>query len=93
MNSYVASGDAGRFLGLWSVFGSAAFSLGGPEYICVTSAETVNPRRNVPKVCRRVVYRLFFLYWTTIIGMGVMVPSDSPELKDALAYAPFDLQI
>lgn len=42
----------------------------------------------VPKVVRRVIYRLFFLYWMTLIGMGVMVPSDSPELADALACVP-----
>lgn len=45
--TYVDSGNTGRFLGLWSVFSSAAFSLGGPDYIAITAAETVNPRRNV----------------------------------------------
>lgn len=92
MNTYVDSGNTGRFLGLWSVFSSAAFSLGGPDYIAITSAETINPRRNVPKVVRRVIYRLFFLYWTTLIGMGVMVPSNSPELLDALANGKGMLQ-
>jgi amino acid transporter len=59
---YIAQGPQGYFLAFWSMFKTAAFTIGGPDFIAITSAETINPRRLVPKCIQRVVYHICFLY-------------------------------
>ncbi|RYE83547.1 MAG: hypothetical protein EOO65_03750, partial [Methanosarcinales archaeon] len=40
----------------WATLTQAAFSYLGVEIVCVTAGEAQNPRRNVPKAIRRVIY-------------------------------------
>lgn len=44
MKEYMATGDLGRFLGLFSTFINAAFSYSGVETVAVAAGETENPR-------------------------------------------------
>ena len=62
MNSYIASGAEGRFLGWWSTMINAAFSYGGIEMVAVAAGEAENPRKNIPKAIRRVFWRILFFY-------------------------------
>jgi amino acid transporter len=56
MKEYVGTGNTGRFTGLWSTLVNAAFSYGGVEMVCVAAGEAANPRKNIPKAVRRVVW-------------------------------------
>lgn len=51
----------------------------------MTAGEAQNPRRNVPRAVRRVIYRIAIFYYLGILVIGLLVPYDSPALKTALA--------
>ena len=78
---YGIAGSLGRFLGFFSVLIQAAFSYIGTEITAIAAGEAKNPKRNMPKAIRRVYARilLFYLGGTFIIGM--LVPSNHPDLR------------
>ncbi len=54
MVSSLVDGPLGRFLGFWGVFRIAAFSIGGPEFVCNSpSAPTLAYMGIGLYVCRR----------------------------------------
>ncbi|EGY15081.1 Proline-specific permease like protein [Verticillium longisporum] len=78
---YMADGSTGRFLAYWSGFSRAGFAfITSPELIALAAGETVAPRRNVPKAARRFIYRLAVFYGLGSLMIGVIVPSDNPNL-------------
>lgn len=84
MKPYIADGDAGRFLGLWSTLVNAAFSYGGVEMVAVAAGEAEDPRRNIPKAVRRVFWRILFFYVLGSLAIGVLVPYNDKRLLSAL---------
>lgn len=84
MNTYIASGATGRFLGFWSVMVNAAFSYGGVEMVAVAAGEAENPRHNIPKAVRRVFWRILFFYVLGTLAIGVLVPYNDASLLGAL---------
>ena len=59
---YIATGHWGQFLGYWAVMTNAVFSFAGVESLAMAAAETQNPRRNIPKACKKVFARVFIFY-------------------------------
>ncbi|KAJ3522549.1 hypothetical protein NM208_g12808 [Fusarium decemcellulare] len=91
-NEYVGTGSWGHFLGFWSVFIQAAFAFGGPDYIAMSAGETRAPRRVLPSVFRRVIYRLAVFYILGVFAVGILVPHDDPNLganKPGAGASPF----
>ncbi|RMZ85871.1 hypothetical protein DV737_g481, partial [Chaetothyriales sp. CBS 132003] len=84
MKPFVSTGAAGRFLGLWSTLVNAAFSYGGVETVAVAAGEADDPRRNIPKAVRRVFWRILFFYVLGSLAIGVLVPSNDPNLLSAI---------
>lgn len=84
MKPYIASGNEGRFLGLWSTLVNAAFSYGGVEMVAVAAGEAENPRHNIPKAVRRVFWRILFFYVLGSLAIGVLVPYNDPRLLSAI---------
>ena len=84
MKPYVADGDLGRFLGLFSTLVNAAFSYSGVEICAVAAGETENPRRNIPKAVRRVFWRILFFYVIGSLAIGVLIPYNASRLLDAI---------
>ncbi|KID73505.1 Proline-specific permease [Metarhizium brunneum] len=81
---YKASGSTGRFLGYWHAFVSAGFAfITSPELIAIAAGETIAPRRNIPKAARRFVWRLAIFYGLGSLVIGIMVPSNDPQLLNA----------
>ncbi|OAP57117.1 hypothetical protein AYL99_07854 [Fonsecaea erecta] len=80
MKEVVATGGAGRFLGLFSTLVYAAFSFATVEMVAIAAGETANPRRNVPRVISRVVWRILIFYVGGSLAISVMVPCDDPDL-------------
>ena len=59
---HIASGAWGNFLGYWAVMTNAVFSFAGVESLAMAAAETQNPRRNIPKACKKVFARVLIFY-------------------------------
>ncbi|ODN95772.1 hypothetical protein L198_04390 [Cryptococcus wingfieldii CBS 7118] len=53
---------------------------GGPDFVALAAGETRNPRRVLPSVFRRVIYRLMVFYLFGVLAVGVLCPSDDPDL-------------
>lgn len=84
MRAYKSTGDAGRFLGLFSTLVNAAFSYGGVEMVAVAAGEAEDPRRNIPKAVRRVFWRILFFYVLGSLAIGVLLPYNEPTLLNAI---------
>ncbi|KAE9570195.1 Proline-specific permease [Colletotrichum fructicola] len=84
-NETYTAGTTGRFLSIWGVFNTAAFAIGGPDFIANCASEAVNPRRNIPKAVRRVIYRLIFFFILSVFAVGLLVPYNDPTMLTAIA--------
>ncbi|RAH78865.1 hypothetical protein BO86DRAFT_391476 [Aspergillus japonicus CBS 114.51] len=73
-------GSLGRFLGFWTALNSALYSYSGIENITVAAAETRSPRHAIPMAARRIFVRILLFYVLTIFMIGLVVPSDDPNL-------------
>ncbi|RMZ89212.1 hypothetical protein DV736_g3561, partial [Chaetothyriales sp. CBS 134916] len=83
-NEYIASG---QFLGFWSVFIQAAYAFGGPDYVALCAGEARSPRRVLPSIFKRVIYRLAVFYILGVLAIGVLVPYNDPNLTSGKAGA------
>ncbi|KAF1984517.1 histidine permease [Aulographum hederae CBS 113979] len=87
-NTYLATGNTGRFLALLSTFVLSAFPFTfAPELLVVTAGEMHSPRRNLPIAARRYIFRLLFFYIGSVLAIGVICPSNDPALTDGGAGA------
>ncbi|KAL0931271.1 Dicarboxylic amino acid permease 3 [Colletotrichum truncatum] len=89
---HIATGNWGKFLGYWGVMTSAVFSFAGVESLAMAAAETQNPRRAIPRACKRVFARIVLFYMLAVLVVGMLVASNDPRLDDAYgtaAQSPF----
>lgn len=89
---YIGTGSWGRFLGYWAVMSNAVFSFAGVESVAMAAAETRNPRRAIPKACKRVFFRVTMFYILAVLIVGMLVASNDPTLDDdsgTAAQSPF----
>ncbi|KAF9875762.1 amino acid permease [Colletotrichum karsti] len=95
VNTYIEEGDAGRFIALLQSFILASFAFVlCPEQLIVTAGEMQSPRLNLPRAARRYIWRLIILFMPTIIGIGVVCPSNDPRLSvSGTASSPFVIAI
>ncbi|KAI3076773.1 hypothetical protein CBS147353_4711 [Aspergillus niger] len=81
MNTYLVSGDAGRFVGLLQcIVKSAIAFIFAPELVVISGGEMESPRRNVPKAARRYIYRLVIFYVLGALAIGVICSSNAKQL-------------
>lgn len=80
MVEYIASGDTGRFLGLFNAIVNAGFAFAGIEMVAVAAGETENPRYNIPKAINRLFWRILFFYILGTLAIGVIVPYNDDRL-------------
>lgn len=95
VNTYLEEGHIGRFIALLQSFvlSSFAFVL-APEQLIVTAGEMQSPRKNLPRAARRYFWRLIILFMPTVIGIGVVCPSNDPRLSiSGTASSPFVIAI
>ncbi|WWC59778.1 uncharacterized protein I303_102340 [Kwoniella dejecticola CBS 10117] len=91
---YIATGSLGKFLGFWSVMINAVFSFAGVESVAMAAAETLNPRRSIPRAVKRVFARVTLFYVLAVLIVGMLVASDDERLGDdsgTAATSPFVL--
>jgi amino acid transporter len=72
-NEYIDTGSAGRFLAIWQVLLTAAFSYGNIQVVAISGTETKNPRKIIPDATRKTFYRVFFFYVLSILVVGMIV--------------------
>lgn len=73
-------GSLGRFLGFWTTLNNALYAYSGIENITLAAAETKNPRRAIPMAAKRIFIRIILFYVVTIFMVGLVVPSNDPNL-------------
>ncbi|KAI0176505.1 amino acid permease/ SLC12A domain-containing protein [Hypoxylon sp. FL1284] len=76
----VVTGASGKFVGFWSVLVTAGFSYQGAELVGIGAGEAHDPAKSVPQAIRWTFWGIFFLFIATIFFIGLLVPSDTPEL-------------
>lgn len=81
---YLAQGDAGKFLGLWSTMVTAVFAYLGTELVGVTVGEAQNPRKTIPRAIKLTFYRILFFYVLSVLLLGMIVPYNSDRLAFAI---------
>lgn len=79
-NEYVVEGAAGKFVSFWTVLVTAGFSFQGAELVGVGAGEVENPEKNVPRAIRWTFWGIYSLFVATVFFIGLVVPSDTPEL-------------
>lgn len=81
------------FAGFISVCLVAGFSFHGTEIVAVASAESENPKTDIPKAINSVFFRILIFYVLTMIIIGSLVPFNDPNLMidDNISASPFTL--
>lgn len=78
------TGNLGRFLGFLQCLIQASFTIAGPDYVSMAAGEAQNPRVVMPRVYKTVFFRLTAFFMLGSLAVGINVPSNDPELVDAL---------
>lgn len=84
------------FHGFCSVFVNAAFAYTGTELTGLAAAEADNPRKEIPRASKQVVWRILIFYVVNLALVGLIVPSNSPlyQLEGADSrHSPFVIAI
>jgi amino acid transporter len=84
---HILPGAIGRFMGWFTTLLQAAYSFSGMEALAMTCAEVVNPRANMKKAVNRIFYRILFFYVFGITIVGMLVPSDDPDILQSTGTA------
>jgi len=66
------------FHGFCTVFVTASFAFSGTELTGLAAAESSNPRKEIPKATRQVVWRICIFYIVNLFLIGLIVPENSP---------------
>ncbi|KAI9642903.1 amino acid transporter [Ciborinia camelliae] len=82
-HEYILTGNAGRFLAVWSTFTTAVFAFLGTELVGVTVGEAANPRQVIPKAIKMTFYRIVLFYVVLVFLLGLIVPYNSQLLIDS----------
>lgn len=57
---------------------TAAFAYTGTELTGLAAAESANPRKEIPRASKQVVWRILIFYIVNLILVGLIVPENSP---------------
>ncbi|KAH6949743.1 amino acid permease/ SLC12A domain-containing protein [Ilyonectria sp. MPI-CAGE-AT-0026] len=80
--TYLSTGDLGRFEGFLAALFSAAFTVVGPEYISMVSAEAKRPSVYIKSAFKTVYYRFCIFFIFGALAVGIIVPYNHQTLVD-----------
>ncbi|KAM3421764.1 putative amino-acid permease P7G5.06 [Cercospora zeina] len=66
------------FHGFCSVFVTASFAYTGTELTGLAAAEAQDPKKEIPRASKQVVWRIGIFYILNLLLIGLIVPADSP---------------
>jgi amino acid transporter len=69
------------FHGFCTVFVTASFAYTGTELTGLAAAETENPRKEIPRASKQVVWRIAIFYIVNLFLVGLIVPANSELYK------------
>jgi amino acid transporter len=69
------------FHGFCTVFVTASFAYTGTELTGLAAAETANPRKEIPRASKQVVWRIAIFYIVNLFLVGLIVPANSELYK------------
>lgn len=78
LNEINATGALGRFQGFLKGLISACFTVVGPEYMSMVSAEAKNPRKTMPTAFKTVIYRLALFYIGGALSVTILIAYNDP---------------
>ncbi|KAM0799394.1 AAT family amino acid transporter [Usnea florida] len=84
------------FHGFCSVFVTAAFAYTGTELTGLAAAETADPKKEIPRASRQVVWRIAIFYIVNLFLIGLIVPENSNLYSSAGSesrHSPFVIAI
>ncbi|OLT01477.1 hypothetical protein BJF90_31510 [Pseudonocardia sp. CNS-004] len=67
---------------------TAMFAFQGSEIVTIAAAESDDPRRNIRKAIRAVVWRLALFYIGSVFVVVALVPWNAPDLAAGGSYQP-----
>lgn len=92
-----SAGFSNGFHGFCSVFVNAAFAYTGTELTGLAAAETDNPRKEIPKAAKQVIYRIILFYVVNLALVGLIVPANNEALNGSAGasslHSPFVIAI
>ncbi|KAF4973566.1 hypothetical protein FSARC_175 [Fusarium sarcochroum] len=80
--SYLSTGDLGRFEGFLAALFTASFTVVGPEYISMVSAEAQRPSVYIKSAFITVYYRFCIFFILGALAVGIVVPYNHPTLVE-----------
>ncbi|KUJ18626.1 uncharacterized protein LY89DRAFT_581992 [Mollisia scopiformis] len=84
------------FHGFCTVFVTASFSFSGTELTGLAAAEAEDPKKEIPKATKQVVWRICLFYIINLFLVGLIVPENSPLYSGTGAesrHSPFVIAI
>lgn len=81
---YITTGSLGRFEGFLGSLWSAAFTVVGPEYICMVSGETKLPRRYLKNAFKTTYARYAFFFIGSALCVGIVIAYNNETLVNIL---------
>lgn len=81
-------GWRGKLAGFWECCLLAAFSYSGNDVVGILAAETEKQRKVLPKVVRRISYRIILYYVLAALVLGIAVSANDPLLTLRQSYDP-----
>ncbi|KAL4890284.1 amino acid permease/ SLC12A domain-containing protein [Aspergillus ambiguus] len=79
---YHTKGDLGRFEGFCAALWSACFTVVGPEYISMVSAEAQRPSIYIKSAFKTVYYRFCIFFVVGALAVGIVVAYDDKALRE-----------
>ncbi|KAG7901095.1 hypothetical protein KL905_004614 [Ogataea polymorpha] len=89
---FVKTGNTGRFIGFWAALSSVVYSYGGVQGIALLAGETRNPRTNIPRAAKRILYRVVALYMIAVFVLSLIVPYNDKKIAvsdGTAAHSPY----
>lgn len=81
---YIHTGSLGRFQGFLQGLFSACFTVVSSEYLSMTAGEAKNPRHNMAKAFKTVLYRLVVFFIGGALSVSILIAYNDPTYLKAL---------
>ncbi|KAF5627667.1 amino acid polyamine transporter [Fusarium sp. NRRL 25303] len=81
-STYLSTGPKGHFEGFLAALFSAGFTIVGPEYISMVSAEAQRPSIYIKNAFKTVYYRFCIFFVFGALAVGISCAHDDPKLTE-----------
>ncbi|KAH3662642.1 hypothetical protein OGATHE_004217 [Ogataea polymorpha] len=89
---FITTGNTGKFVGFWAALSSVVYAYGGVQGIAMLAGETQNPRTNIPRAAKRILYRVVGLYMVAVFILSLIVPYNDKRIAvsdGTAAHSPY----